>query len=226
MKTGNDKSVTIEFFHDVLCAWCYAFSPRLKKLAQQFPGQVSIVHRAFALAPSIEAIERIFGSKEKGKKEILEHWRQANLNDDEHRINPDLMVSRDFDYPFSTPGLTACKAAELQGGSSVHGRMFDRVQKAHLTECLNIADFDTLKMCAKDIGIDVEQWEKDYNSEKVKQMLNEDFKQAHMYGVNAVPTIVANGKYKLSGAQPYAVLEEWIKKINLKNNIHEDSNKI
>jgi len=33
-------------------------------------------------------------------------------------------------------------------------------------------------------------------------MLNEDIQQARMYGVNAVPTIVTNGKYKLSGAQP------------------------
>jgi len=103
IKIGEKKLVTIEFFHDVLCAWCYAFSPRLKKLAEQFPEQVSIVHRAFALAPSIDGIERIFGSKEQRKKEIIKHWRQANLNDDEHLINPDLIASRDFDYPFSTP---------------------------------------------------------------------------------------------------------------------------
>ena len=153
MKTEENKPMTIEFFHDVLCAWCFAFSPRLEKLEQQFPEQVSIVHRAFALAPSTDGIERIFGSKEQGKIEIIEHWQQANLN------------------------------------------------------------FDTLKICAKEIGLDVEQWEKDYSSEKVKQTLNEDFQQAHMYGVNAVTTIVANGKHKLSGAQPYAVLDEWFRKL-------------
>lgn len=129
-KKGENKPVTIEFFHDVLCAWCYAFSPRLEKLRQQFSDQISIVHRAFALAPSKDGIERIFGSKEHGKKEIMEHWRQANLNDDEHRLNPNLMASRDFDYPYSTPGLTACKAAELQGGTIMHGKMFDRIQKS------------------------------------------------------------------------------------------------
>lgn len=167
------------------------------------------MHRAFALAPSIDGIERIFGSKEQGKKEIMEHWRQANLNDDEHRLNPNLMVSRDFDYPFSTPGLTACKAAELQGGTIMHGGIFDRIQKAHLTECYNIADFEVLKMCAKEVGLVLSQWETDYHSERVKQILNEDLSQAHIYGVNSVPTIVVNGKYKLSGAQPYSSLETW-----------------
>lgn len=211
MKTGENKPVTIEFFHDVLCAWCYAFSPRIGRLAQQFPEQIAIVHRAFALAPSKDGIEGIFGSKEQGKKAILEHWRQANLNDDEHRLNPGLMESRNFDYPFSIPGLTACKAAELQGGTIMHGKIFDRIQKAHLTECYNIADFEVLKMCAKEIGLDVEQWEKDYSSEKVEQMLNEDFRTARTYGVNAVPTIVANGSHKLSGAHTYASLEAWFK---------------
>jgi predicted DsbA family dithiol-disulfide isomerase len=211
MKTGENEPVTIEFFHDVLCAWCYAFSPRIEKLAQQFPEQISIVHRAFALAPEPDGIEQIFGSKERGKLEILDHWRNANRNDDEYRINAELMATKSFDYPYSTPGLLACKAAELQGGNPMHGRMFDRVQKAHLTDCLNIGDFETLKMCAKEIGLDVEQWEKDYSSEKVKQTLNEDFQQARMYGVNTVPTIVANGKHKLSGAQTYASLEAWFK---------------
>jgi predicted DsbA family dithiol-disulfide isomerase len=68
-------------------------------------------------------------------------------------------------------------------------------------------------MCAKEIGLDVEQWEKDYSSDKVRQMLNEDFQQARMYGVNAVPTIVPMVNINVSGAQPYAVLEEWNKKI-------------
>jgi predicted DsbA family dithiol-disulfide isomerase len=67
MKAGENKPVTIEFFHDVLCAWCYAFSPRLEKLAQQFPEQIIIVHRAFALAPSTDGKERIFVSKKQKK---------------------------------------------------------------------------------------------------------------------------------------------------------------
>jgi len=46
----------------------------------------------------------------------LGHWRAANENDDEHRIHAELMAKKDFDYPYSTPGLLACKAAELQGG--------------------------------------------------------------------------------------------------------------
>ncbi|CUT02489.1 DsbA family oxidoreductase [Candidatus Chrysopegis kryptomonas] len=40
--------IQIEFFHDVLCAWCFAISPRIHKLAEENPD-VEIIHRAFAL---------------------------------------------------------------------------------------------------------------------------------------------------------------------------------
>jgi len=123
------------------------------------------------------------------------------------------MAQRSFNYPYSTPGLLACKAAEAQGGNSMHHKMFNRIQKAHMTDCYDINDFEVLKMCASEIGINVEQWEKDYHSEKVSQALDEDLYFASQYGINSVPTLIANGKYKLTGAQPYDVLKNWIARI-------------
>jgi len=165
------------------------------------------------LAPEPDGIARIFGSKEQGKIEILGHWRADNENDDEHRIHAELMAKKDFDYPYSTPGLLACKAAELQGGNAMHEKMFNRIQKAHMTDCDNIADFEVLKKCAADVGLDVEQWAKDFRSDKVKQMFDEDLHLAYRYGVNSVPTLIANGKYKLTGAQRYETLLRWIEQI-------------
>ncbi|CUT02495.1 DsbA family oxidoreductase, partial [Candidatus Chrysopegis kryptomonas] len=133
--------------------------------------------------------------------------------DDEHRINADLMEQREFDYPHSIPGLLACKAAELQGGQDAHWKMFDRIQKAHLVECLNIADFEVLKMCAKDIGLDVEKWEKDYQSEEVFQSLAFDLELARHYGINGVPTLVANRRYGIVGAHKYETLSAWLNKV-------------
>jgi len=185
----------------------------VEKLAEKYPDRIEVIHRSFALAPEPDGIARIFGSKEEGKIQILGHWRAANMNDDAHRMNPELMATRTFDYPYSTPGLLACKAAELQGGNEMHQKIFNRIQKAHLTECLNINDFEVLKMCAREVGLDVEQWEKDSHSEKAKQMLDEDSYLAYQYGVNSVPTLIANGKYKLTGAQPYETLEKWINQI-------------
>ena len=82
-----------------------------------------------------------------------------------------------------------------------------------MTDCDNINDFEVLKKCAADVGLDVEKWEKDYHSQQVRQMLDEDLYKAYQYGVNSVPTLIANEKYKLSGAQRYETLEQWLSQV-------------
>ncbi len=192
----------IEFFHDVLCAWCYAFSPRLRQLVNEFP-QVEIIHRCFALAPTPESIAEMFGSKSAGKAEILKHWEAANQNDDEHRICTEEMACKNFDYPYSMPGLIACKAAEFQGGQQAHWDMFDRIQKAHLTEILDISDSEVLLNCAKDVGLNIERFLSDLNSEETKSEVKKDIDRATELGVYAVPSLVFNGESIFSGAYNY-----------------------
>lgn len=198
--------VATEFFHDVLCAWCYCLSPRMRRIAAGF-HDVEVTHRCFALAPDPKMIETIFGSRERGKWEILQHWKAANINDDEHRIDADKMASRDFDYPYSMPGLKACKAAEIQRGQQGHWDMFDRIQKAHLTECRNIADTEVLIGCAADIGLDTNRFIDDLNSERVGNMVLDDLKEAEKLGIYAVPTLVINRRYIIHGAVNMDLLE-------------------
>jgi len=201
----------IEFFHDVLCAWCYALSPRLRRLTEEFLD-IQVIHRSYPLAPQPEDIVHMFGSKEKGKRDILQHWKAANMNDDEHRINAELMEQRDFDYPYSTPALLACKAAELQGGQAMHWNYFDKVQEAHLTLCRNIADFDVLTDIARELSLDVEKFSADLRGEQVKYLLRLDIDRALELGVEATPTLVANDGM-LTGAVPYDSLKRWYLKV-------------
>jgi len=184
----------------------------VRRLVEQHP-EVQVTHRAFALAPTPEAIVHIFGSKEAAKREILSHWRAANAADDEQRIDADLMAARPFAYPHSMPGLLACRAAELQGGREAHWSMLDRVQRAHLTECLNIADPAVLARCARDIGLDVPRWQRDYGSDEARQAVERDLARARLYGVTAVPTLVAEARYALVGARRYETLERWLEEV-------------
>lgn len=213
MRSGDSEpGVTVEFFHDVLCSWCYVFSPRLRRLVRELP-QVRVVHRSFALAPTPRSIVAIFGSKEAGRREILQHWRAANVNDEGRRIRADLMERRSYDYPYSMPGLRACKAAEFQGGQEAHWDYFDRVQRAHLTECRNIADEEILLDCARNVSLSLERFRADVRSQETEEAVLADMGRALSLGISAVPTIVLDGRWTMSGAQPYDVLRTFVKQV-------------
>ncbi len=211
---NQNKIVTIDFYHDVICSWCYVISPRLRKLEKENKN-IIVNHRSFALAPNTESIIDMFGSREEGKKQIMEHWRNSScsLDDDICKINTDLMESKTFDYPHSMPGLIACKAAEKQGGRKMHWDFFDAIQIAHLVESKNIDSPQTLIDIAKKLELDVEQFEKDIKSAEMREMVIKDIRKAHEMGVNSVPTIIINGKQKISGARPYKELKEIINNI-------------
>ena len=172
-----------------------------------------VVHHAFALAPDRNAIARMFGGAEEGKDEIMGHWAAAASQPDGEAINVELMRSRSFPYPYSMPGLLACKAAEMQGGMPAHWDMFDRVQKAHAVEARNITDTTVLKDCAAEIGLDVARWEVDFASPEVKQAVEADLREAQQLGVNAVPTLIFNERWILPGAVPESTLRQIVENL-------------
>lgn len=202
----------IEFFHDVLCAWCYALSPRMHRLVDTYPDIV-FVHRSFALASHQKRLDEMFGSKEEAKEEILKHWEAANRNDDEHRINYRLMAQRNFDYPYSMPPLMACKAAEFQGGQSAHWEYFDRVQKAHLTDCYNVADDEVLLHIALDMGLDKDRYIEDFTSGRARLAVEADNERARRFGIRAVPSLLVDENTVISGALPYEAIVSRIEQL-------------
>lgn len=211
---NQNKTITIDFYHDVICSWCYVLSPRLRKLAEENPN-IKVNHRSFALFPNTESIVHMFGSKEEGKKQIMAHWRAASarLKGEVPELNADLMEKKEFDYPHSMPGLLACKAAEKQGGSDMHWDFFDAIQTAHLVEGKNIGSQATLIEIAKKLKLDIDQFKTDMESPKTREMVDHDIKDAFYLEVNSVPTIVINGKHKISGAHSYEELKEMINNI-------------
>lgn len=203
------SEVAIDFYHDVLCVWCFLASARLRRVVQD-DLQIEVNHHAFALAPEADSLSRMFGSPEAGKEEILGHWAAAAAHPDGETIQVELMRSRDFPYPTSMPGLLACKAAQFQGGMPAHWKMFDRVQRAHAVEARNIADPAVLKACAADIEMDLPRWEADFQSEAARQAVEADLEEASQIGISAVPTMVFNHQWVLSGAVPEATLRKVI----------------
>lgn len=202
----------IEFFHDVICSFCFPMSYRMRQLKERRP-ELEIIHRSFALVPEAEAFDKMFGSRVGAKAEILTHWEQANVNDDLHRFNIDGMRKRDFLFPISIPALRAVKAAEEVGGNDMAWDVFDALQNALFVENKNVEELKVIKAAISKTNIDLEKWEIAYDSSKSLEEVEKDLDLARSYGISGVPFLVINGEHGLNGAQPLTKIEEMIDKI-------------
>ncbi len=195
------KNMKVEFFHDVICSFCFPMSYRMRQLQAMMPD-IEIAHRSFALVQSEHDFDRMFGSREAAKNEILEHWEHANANDDLHRFNISGMRQADFPFPSSMNVLEACKAAYFAAGSAGYWDVFDALQKALFVQNRNIEEQDVIEACVKETGIDFEKWKQHVGMSNTKEAVEEDLLLAKRYGIHGVPCLIINGKHRVSGAQP------------------------
>lgn len=182
-------ALTIDFFHDVVCCWCFNISSRMRSLAQDF--DLDIRHRTFVLQGSpIEMAER-WGSPAQARTTILRHWSVCRqVSDRPDLVNVEAMRKASFDYPHGMTAAQACKAAERIGGQSAHWDMFDRLQLAHLSGARDIADPNTVLGVARDLGFEGAAFAEAFDDAATARAVEKDRQDARRLQVHSIPTLI------------------------------------
>lgn len=202
----------IEFFHDVICTFCFPMSKRMRKITSKY-NNIDVVHRSFALGWEPDHYIQMFGSREAVKPELLTHREQANQNDDDHYFNIEGMRETDFNFPTSKNGLKAAKAAGILGGQDAYWDAFDAIQNALFVENKNIEEFEILKTAIATTDIDIDQWVAQYKKAETEEAVLQDFAVSQAYDIQGAPALVINQKYIISGAQATEDIENQLKQI-------------
>ncbi len=115
------------------------------------------------------------------------------------------------------------KWAETQGkGDDFHKAVF----RAYFVEGRNIGKQDELAELAKSVGLAEQEAKKVLQLRTFGKAVDSDWSQARALGISAVPTFVLDHQ-AVVGAQPYEVLEEFLKKNGgKKKNAEEPLNQI
>lgn len=190
----------IEFFHDVLCSFCFPMSSVMRKLAAE-REDVEIIHRSYALAWEDADYIRAFGTRERVKDEVLGHWARANELDEEHRFNIEGMREADFLFPLSRKPLIAAKAAGLIAGEEGYWAVFDALQLKLFVENKNIEDEAVLEEAVEEAGINLNEWRRAYQSKEAEEAVLEDIKKAASYNLPSVPCLIVDEKHMIFGAK-------------------------
>ncbi|WNK00813.1 DsbA family protein [Thalassospiraceae bacterium LMO-JJ14] len=181
--------LTIDFFHDVVCCWCFNISSRMRTLAQEL--NLDIRHRTFVLQASPAEMAARWGTPAEARETILGHWSVCReVSDRPELIDIEKMRNAAFDYPHGWTAAIACKTAERLGGQSAHWDMFDRIQSAHLTDAQNIADRAVLNDMACDIGLNSMAFMKVMDDPMTAQAVEADRQLARRLQVRSIPALI------------------------------------
>ena len=182
-------ALTIDFFHDVVCCWCFNISSRMRVLAAEF--DLDIRHRTFVLQASRAEMAARWGRPEDARATILGHWAVCRgVSDRPELVDIDAMRAAPFDYPQGMVAALGCKAAERLGGQTAHWDMFDRLQRAHLTEARNVADPATVLQVARDLGFKAAAFAEVFNDPATAQAVQADRQDARALQVRSIPTLI------------------------------------
>jgi len=185
----NRPDLTLDFFHDVVCCWCFNISARMRRLASEF--DLDIRHRTFVLQASPAEMRTRWGSPDEARQTILGHWDTCRaVSDQPELIDVDAMREAEFDYPHGYTAALACKAAETLGGQEAHWTLFDRIQRAHLSEARNIANPAELAQLAQAVGLDLGQLSLAMTDPAIARDVEADRQRARALLVRAIPALV------------------------------------
>ena len=126
-------------------------------------------------------------------------------------------VAHSLQLPFGDRQMTynSRRAQELGKWAEQMGKgdlFHDAVFRAYFAQGRNIFDMDTLANIADSVGLDPTATCDVIDSGAFQTAVDRDWAWAHQLGITAVPTFIV-GSQTLVGAQPYNVLEKFMRQM-------------
>lgn len=195
------KPIEIYVFVDPLSPECWALEPIIKKLQIEYGQLFSLKH----------VLTGKLASLNKGK----------NKNYDNNALSLRRTVGRSgmscdgtlwFEIPIASPysASIAIKAAELQGRKQAIS-FLRKLQELLFLEKRDISDLKILTGCAREVGLDVDEFLNDITSASAAKGFQCDLKITSEMDVNEIPTLVFFNQnideegIKISGFYPYEI---------------------
>jgi predicted DsbA family dithiol-disulfide isomerase len=214
------RTLKIDFVSDVVCPWCVVGLGGLESALERLKPEgieAEVTFQPFELNPGMAAegenvgehIAKKYGSTPEQSAanramitaRAAEAWEGFQM-----RMGPDSRIWNTFD---------AHRLLHWAGtvGAAKQRALKEALFRAHFTDNRSLADADVLADAAATAGLD---------RDKAVEVLADDLYAAEVRaeeqlwrarGINAVPAVVVDGKYLISGGQPAAVFEEALRKI-------------
>jgi predicted DsbA family dithiol-disulfide isomerase len=209
------QNMRIDFVSDVSCPWCIIGLRALETALDRLDGTVSAeMHfQPFELNPQmgaegqniVEHIGQKYGStpEQSASNRAMIKERAASLGF-EMRMDESSRIYNTFDaHRLLHWAETQRKQPELKHA----------LFKAYFTDGAKMSDHGTLATIAASVGLDEKETREILSGDRYADEVRAQQEFYRQQGINAVPAIVINEKYLISGGQPVDVFEKALREI-------------
>jgi len=175
---------TLYYVLDPMCSWCYGFAPTWKKVLENLNDNIKVVYVHGGLAPHSDV------DMAPDMQNMLQGiWRQIEEQ-----------LGSKFNHDFWTnckPRRSTYLSCQASIAARVQGKeyeMIQAIQELYYLKASNPSNRDTLELAASSIGLDVDKFSADLESDEIVSMFQEDLNRRRKLNVNGFPSLVF--KYK------------------------------
>jgi len=174
------RPMILNYVHDPMCSWCWAYRPVLRKVRDQLPAQIEWRNIPGGLAPDSE-----LPMPAHTREMVQGHWR---------RIQREL--GTEFNFGFWTDcqprrsTYIACRATLAASRQGFEERMITSIQEAYYLRAMNPSDEEVLVMLSEELGMDRQQFRQDLNDEAIDRQLRSSIARVRSWPVSGFPAYI------------------------------------
>jgi predicted DsbA family dithiol-disulfide isomerase len=198
--------VTVTEFTDPYGTWCWWAEPVVRRLQEVYRDQFRLEYVMGGLAEDFEDFHDPANADD-WTEGVAPHWVTAS---DRHGMPVDVSVWQEDPPRSSYPANVAYETAALQDRTLAHTYL-RRLREAGMGRGRNLASEAVLVDFAGEVGLDVEQFRREFDGERARRAFEEDLRRKHEHGVTALPTFlveVDDQKELLRGFRPFVSFEK------------------
>ncbi|MDX8387026.1 MAG: DsbA family protein [Ghiorsea sp.] len=179
------------YVHDPMCSWCWAFRPVFKTLLSKLPQDIEVEYLVGGLAPDSSEPMDI-----DTQLMIQKHWHTIEKRVPNTQFNFDFWT-QNTPKRSTYPACRAVLAAKIQNAQK-EDEMILAIQQAYYLSAKNPSDDEVLKNCANEIGLDVTQFENDFQAPTTQDLLLKTIQRVRNMPVAGFPSLVLkkNGQFQ------------------------------
>ena len=208
-------SITIDFVSDISCPWCVIGLKGLEQALDRIDDvEAKVRFQPFELNPHmppegqrlVEYAAQKYGSTPQQLNE-----RRAMIRERAAELGFAIALPPEEGRVYNT--FDAHRLLHWAGQEGRQREMKLALFEAYFTQCLNPSDREVLADVAERAGLDRDAAAALLSTDRYAQEVRDEEEQWRAKGINAVPAVIINGRYLISGGQPSVVFEQAIRKI-------------